>query len=344
MKGDGPWKPGEPVTCRPADSLGDVISSWPLTCPSCHASLELKFHPGSAVTSGEAATSGGAMAPRADGPSPGEASSSRLEALKCSSGHRFDAARQGYVNLLAGRGTRFTPDSAQMIMARERVQDAGVFRALSTELERIRGQLPAHRLQDSADPPLLLDCGAGTGHYLHQLLEADGPAGSAGSARGIALDLSTAGLKRAARHRRTLALAWDLWRPLPLESASVDLVLDVFAPRHVTEYARVLRPGGLAVVVTPRDGHLAELRAAGMLGVQGQKLRQLQEQMAPSFGVVESITRVTSRVPVDPGLAADLVFMGPAGHHSELETLRRRLQAADVAAVTVDLDVSLWRR
>lgn len=265
-------------------------------------------------------------------------SASSLEALHCLSGHRFDAARQGYVNLLTGRGTRFTADSAQMIMARERVQDAGVFAALSAELARILTQhLPRRGAASAAEPALLLDCGAGTGHYLHQLLEA------VPSTRGIALDLSTAGLKRAARHPRTLALAWDLWQPLPLATGSVDLLLDIFAPRNVEEYARVLRPGGLALVVTPGDSHLIELRSAGMLEVQGQKLHQLQEQMTPSFGALQQSTQVTTAVPVEAGLAADLVFMGPAGHHHDHDTLRRSLQAREVSQVTVHLDVSLWR-
>lgn len=225
-----------------------------------------------------------------------------------------------------------------MIMARERVQHAGVFAALSTELARLFAlEVPADGLTNRPDPTLLLDCGAGTGHYLHQLLD------TTPYARGIALDLSVAGLKRAARHPRTLALAWDLWQPLPLTSDSVDLLLDVFAPRNVSEYARVLRPGGLAVVVTPGDAHLRELRAAGLLTVQGQKLQQLTDQMAPAFGGAELNAPVTATVPVDAELAADLVFMGPAGHHHEHDALREGLLASGVSQVTVDLDVSLWR-
>lgn len=215
-----------------------------------------------------------------------------------------------------------------MIMARERVQSAGVFTALSDLLSQVELSGPA---------PLLLDCGAGTGHYLHQLLDTH-PDG-----RGIALDLSTAGLKRAARHPRILALAWDLWQPLPLHEDSVDLLIDVFAPRNVSEYARVLRPGGAAVVVTPRQGHLAELRDLGLLGMQGEKLDQLLAQMAPAFGVPESTQRVASTVSVDSDLVADLVFMGPAGHHRPHEELRDQAEVAGVSHITVDLDVSLWR-
>ncbi|GAA1143966.1 methyltransferase domain-containing protein [Nesterenkonia lutea] len=259
--------------------------------------------------------------------------------LACAEGHRFDAARQGYVNLLSGRGTRFIADSAPMIMARERVQEAGIFAPLSAHLRGpVLDRLPAPLAVDPDQSPLILDCGAGTGHYLHQLLDA------APTARGIAVDLSTPGLKRAARHRRTLALTWDLWQPLPLRDHSADLLLDVFAPRNVNEYARVLRPGGLAAVVTPRPGHLTELREAGLLGMRSEKLNQLLDQIAPALGSPESIDRITSDVTVNPELAADLVFMGPAGHHRRREELCEEAQRRGVSQVTVDLDVSLWRR
>lgn len=326
---------------RRSDSLVYVSTPWPLTCPTCTASLELNPKPEAPSSSTSTEPQGHSRA-SAD-PHPAELTQSRQpesspRGLSCPTGHRFDAARQGYINLLSGRGTRFTADSAQMIMARERVQEAGVFAALSKELARILTQhRPERGPESSAEPALMLDCGAGTGHYLHQLLEL------VPHSRGIALDLSTAGLKRAARHPRTLALAWDLWQPLPLASDSVDLLLDVFAPRNVDEYARVLRPGGLAVVVTPGDTHLTELRSAGMLEVQGQKLAQLQAQMTPRFGALEQTTPVTAGVAVDAALAADLVFMGPAGHHHEHDALRKSLEAREVSQVTVHLDVSLWR-
>ena len=262
----------------------------------------------------------------------------RLVGLTCQAGHRFDAARQGYVNLLSGRGTAFTPDTAAMIMARERVQDGGIFTALSTRLAALVENHSRRDPTSAAESQMILDCGAGTGYYLHQLLE-----GAPGT-RSIAIDLSIPGLKRAAKHTQTLALAWDLWRPLPLADSSVDVLLDVFAPRNAAEYARVLRPGGIAIVVTPREGHLGELRRSGLLKIQSEKRAQLEAQLAPAFGPPVSIERVTAELGVDHSLAADLVFMGPAGHHRDLDELRAEMEAVDVSTVTVDLDVSLWRR
>ena len=54
--------------------------------------------------------------------------------LVCGSGHRFDAARQGYINFLTGRGTRFVPDTADMVSARDRFLTAGHYAPIAGAL------------------------------------------------------------------------------------------------------------------------------------------------------------------------------------------------------------------
>lgn len=280
--------------------------SWPVLCPHCSALLGL------------------------------EHDEHRLRAAVCPAGHRFDAARQGYVNLLAGRRVKFRPDTAPMILARERVQQAGVFAQLSQALSTVLIEELQSELRSSA--PLILDCGAGTGHYLHRLLQ-DHP-----QAHGIAVDLSPAGLKRAAKHPRALALTWDLWQPLPFPDAAADLVLNIFAPRNPPEYARALRPQGLVAVALPRPDHLLQLRAAGLLGQHQEKRAQLAQQMQPQFGEPVAHRRLSSQLPLSTDLAADLVLMGPAGHHLDPVEVRSRAAALPTGQVTVDLDLLLWRK
>lgn len=295
-----------PLQLPASDTLSLMRFSWPVLCPHCSALLTLEYE------------------------------AHRLRAAVCPNGHRFDAARQGYVNLLAGRRVKFLPDTAPMIMARERVQNSGVFDALSQALHTVLSadaQCPDH-----AAAPLILDCGAGTGHYLHQLLE------NHPEAHGIALDLSPAGLKRAARHPRTLALTWDLWQPLPLPDGAADLVLNVFAPRNPPEYARVLRPEGLVAVALPRPDHLLQLRSAGLLGQQQEKRKHLTEQMQPQFGAPIAHHRLSSQLRLSAELAADLVLMGPAGHHRDPAEVHASAAALQAEQITVDLDLLLWRK
>ena len=88
-----------------------------------------------------------------------------------------------------------------------------------------------------------------------------------------------AACRRAARaHPRLAVVTADAWAALPVADACVDVVLSVFSPRNAEEFARVLRPGGCVITVTPGPDHLIELRSAfGLLGVEDGKERRLSD-------------------------------------------------------------------
>ena len=166
-------------------------------------------------------------------------------ALACERGHRFDAARQGYVNLLTGKGSPFEGDTAEMVEARAAFLGSGHYAPL-------RESVVAAAVRDAGTPAVALDAGAGTGYYL------EGLAAAVPGLFPVALDVSKIALRRAARRLPGgIGIVWDVWRPLPVADASVDVLLNVFAPRNAPEFVRVLAPGGRLVVVTPRPGHLA---------------------------------------------------------------------------------------
>lgn len=235
--------------------------------------------------------------------------------LACEAGHLFDAAKQGYFNLLTGKGTVFEADSPDMVAARHRFLDAGHYSGLSQAL----AQAAARSLQ--RPEALVLDAGTGTGHYLHAVLQKSG-------ATGIGVDISKFALRRAARLNPQAAnLVWDIWRPLPIADNTADVITVVFAPRNPAEFARVLRPGGSLIVVTPRPGHLAEIAArTGMLGIEEGKEERLAESMKGFFG---SGTSQSLDLPLllSGQETADLAYMGPAGHHLQ------RGELAELAAL-----------
>lgn len=254
--------------------------------------------------------------------------------LVCAEGHRYDAARQGYVNLLTGRGSRSTPDTADMVAARERFLAAGHYAPIAEALAEACSGLP----EDAA----ILDAGAGTGYYLAAVLDRLA-AGGRRRARAIALDLAPHALRRAARLDGVTALVWDLWRPLPVAAGVVDAVLDVFAPRNLAEFARITRPGGLLLAVTPLPEHLAELRVRlPLLGVPEGKAEALEGSAAEHY---ELLSRAQLRFPLllDPAAAADLAQMGPAGHHTDRDELERLAGTAELAA-TAAVELSVLRR
>ena len=276
---------------------------------------------------------------------PWDAARSSERSLVCVGGHRFDAARQGYVNFLTGRGTRFVPDTADMVAARDRFLSAGHYAPIAAALaDAAAGALAAppaddggtHRVGQSG-PRAVLDAGAGTGYYLSAVLE------RAVGSSAVALDLSPHALRRAAKLPRTAAIVWDLWRPLPLQNACVDVVLDVFAPRNLPEFARVLRPGGLLCVVTPLPEHLAELRGAlPLLEVPAGKAHEVARAAARDF-VAVAARPVRFPLELDEESAADVALMGPAGHHSSREAALAGLTHGAIRA-TAAVELSVLRR
>ncbi|MET1086659.1 MAG: putative RNA methyltransferase [Arthrobacter sp.] len=239
--------------------------------------------------------------------------------LICPSGHSFDAARQGYFNLLVGKGTAFEADSATMVQARSDFLGNGHYRPLA---DAVAAAVVPFLPEEHA---AVLDSGTGTGHYLRVLLDAAAAQGRTVAALG--LDISKFALRRAARlNPEAVNLVCDVWRPLPLAEDAVDAVTVIFAPRNADEFARVLRPSGRLVVVMPRSGHLASLAAvSGMLGIEEGKEARLAEAMSGHFDA-ESTSDVDIPLALTRQEAADLAFMGPAGHHLDRDALFARLQ------------------
>lgn len=248
-----------------------------------------------------------------------EATAARQPRLVCPNGHSFDAARQGYFNLLVGKGTPFEPDSAAMVASRFNFLGNGHYLPLARAVaSAVVPNLP----QEGA---VVLDSGTGTGHYLREILDTAAASGRHASA--VGLDISKFALRRAARlNPEAVNLVWDIWQPLPVAANSVDAVTVVFAPRNPAEFARVLRPTGVLVVVTPRSGHLGDIAAlTGMLGIEEGKDERLTGAMAGHF---EPASSVDVDIPLALGraAAADVAFMGPAGHHLDLGQIAARLE------------------
>lgn len=280
---------------------------------------------------------------------PGSATDgSPIAGVRCRSGHAFDRARQGYLTLFGPRGRRFTGDTTEQVLARDRVLRSGVFDPVAAVLARIaREETDRTRHLRDGSGPVVLEPGAGTGFYLKRVLEelrtADGVAGAdsagadltgtgAGAAAplGLGTEISVSAARRLARADPDLvALVADTWDVLPLADGAVDLVQVVFAPRNAAEFARVLRPGGSLVVAGPGRGHLEPLRSdVGMLTPEADKVDRLEAGLAGFFtpGRVQVVDE-TVQVPV--AVAVDLALMGPSGVHLDRADLERALGAQD---------------
>lgn len=267
--------------------------------------------------------------------------------VRCTAGHTFDVARQGYVSLLAGP-RHPDGDSAEMVAARETFLTAGHFAPLEAAIaEAAAAAAAAHESsppptggESSSPPTLVLEVGAGTGSYLAAAIE------RLPDRIGIAVDASAPALRRAARaHPRIAAVGADAWGSLPLRESSAVLVLSVFAPRGGAEIARVLAPGGALVVAAPTDRHLAELvDTLGLVGVDPHKRDRLANQLDPHLSPASEAT-VEFPLELDHDAVAALVWMGPTARHADPATMRHRIAALpQPVRATASVTVSVHRR
>ncbi|MFE0646799.1 putative RNA methyltransferase [Streptomyces sp. NPDC058877] len=223
--------------------------------------------------------------------------------LRCPAGHTFDIARQGYVSLLTGaRAT--SGDDAAMVQARNRFLSTGRYAPIRRTLTRMTADaLPGQGA--------VVDIGCGTGYYLAGVLD------QLPGACGLGVDASVRALRSAARvHPRAAAASWDVFRPFPVADRTVDVMLDVFAPRNPAEFHRVLRPTGRLIVVRPVERHLVELRGKvpAMVAIDPDKEQRLQQALTPYFEAAGT-QHVEYTAPLTGQEAIDLVGMTPSARH-----------------------------
>jgi len=167
--------------------------------------------------------------------------------VACPLGHRFDRARQGYLNLLPvqHKNSRDPGDNAAMVEARRRFLDGGHYAPLAQRLaELAAGYAPAR----------WLDIGCGEGYYTAQLAEA------LPQADGYALDISREAVKRACKRAPQLTWLVASMARVPLADTSCQLLASVFSPLDWQEAKRLLAPGGGLLRMGPSREHLIELR------------------------------------------------------------------------------------
>ncbi len=229
--------------------------------------------------------------------------------LRCGRGHSYDIAKEGYVNLLlANQKASASPgDTKAMAASRRAFLDRGYYAPLSDRIVSLVGEEVRGNSTRGAG---ILDAGCGEGYYLHRLMQALPSGGD-----GYGLDISKEAVRLAARYKSACFVVASIHQQLPFAASSLDVVLNVFAPRNPAEFARVLRHGGRALVVVPAAGHLAALHAAlGLPRIDGDKERRavgdFHEALVPSHSETLRYRRV---VPLEDAL--HLIQMTPTFWH-----------------------------
>ncbi|CAA0109224.1 23S rRNA (guanine(745)-N(1))-methyltransferase [Halioglobus japonicus] len=249
--------------------------------------------------------------------------------LCCASGHSFDIARQGYVNLLGAQDKRSRDpgDSKAMVAARRDFLNQGHYLPIAEHLAEIVVPL----LGNSA---VIADAGCGEGYYLQQLREHLDPS-TAAATKMIGFDISKWAVQAATRRLEATWLVASN-RNIPLAPNSVDCLLSLFGFPVFEAFSTALKPGGTALFASAGPQHLIELREVLYPSVRHSDSALAKQAVDAGFLEGESSTLAFTTAPLSQPEIHQLLTMTPHLFRASHEGKARAAQLQNVA-VTVEV-------
>ncbi len=267
--------------------------------------------------------------------------------LKCANGHSFDIAKEGYVNLLTKKVAESAGDSKAMLQARRTFLEQGHYQPLSDTLnELIAGHL--HREYANEEEPLphlnLLDIGCGEGYYIGRLQHYLTQQFATLPCCYLGMDIAKDALRMAAKRYKTAQfVVADVWEHLSFASDTLHVLLNIFAPRNIAEFARVLMPGGILLIVFPGSQHLAELRSQlALLSIEEEKEQHISTQCRPYFDLLTTRTQ-RSPLHLKGAEVTQIVTMTPNFRHLSTE-MQATLHAIEEIHTQTEFIVQIWQK
>ena len=266
------------------------------------------------------------------------------DGYQCSKMHTFDAAREGYVNVLLShqKHSKEPGDSPDMMRSRRRFLDLGFYDRVSDGInEAVAGNL-------SGDPSRrafnILDAGCGEGFYLKRLKD------SLARARAKALpidyygvDISKYAVRQAAKRDKMMDWFVASIADLPFLPASLDIVLNIFSPVNFPEFARTLRDTGKLLIISPGPRHLNGLREIIYPMVREHAPSATLEQAKGLFSLTAEV-RINYRIELNRGeVVRDLLAMTPYFWNIDLKT-KSKVEALDRLDLDVDVEIRIFKR
>lgn len=263
---------------------------------------------------------------------------------QCAALHSFDAARQGYVNLVLAhkKHSKEPGDDPEMIQSRRRFLDQGYYYQVSDGInEAITNALSGLA---SGSECSVLDAGCGEGYYLQRLKEAL----ACGSSAHLAIDyhgvdVSKFAVRQATQRDRTMAWFVASINDLPFMDNSLDLMLSVFSPANIPEFARILKPSGSLVFVSPGPRHLNGLREIIYPITREHEAPSITDKARELFSPAV-VSRITYPLELTSNRTImDLLAMTPYYWNIDRET-KAKVAALDRLQLDVDVEVRVFRK
>lgn len=257
--------------------------------------------------------------------------------LSCDNRHSFDAARQGYWNLLLAHKKRSKDpgDNSEMVQARRQFLDQGHYAPLAAAVSDL-----ALSAVDTLATPNMLDMGCGEGYYTHYLHQQFLAAGKTPNL--IGLDISKHAVKAACRRSHEICWLVASGADIPLPESSIDLLLVLFSRLMPEAFAKPLKPGAHLLVAWPGEDHLIELRRLIYKEIRPSQFDPA-ETLASHFET-KTVQRLNYTFTLNSAAEiATLLAMTPHGQRLST-TAKEQLIQQQQLTLTLDVNLGLFTR
>lgn len=257
--------------------------------------------------------------------------------LRCENNHSFDAAKQGYWNLLLAHKKRSKDpgDNAAMVLGRREFLAQDFYQPLS---ERIN-QLAVASVKQLSQPHIL-DMGCGEGYYTVRLHKALSEAGIKANTTG--LDISKHAVKAACQRNKHITWLVASGADIPLPDNCLDLQLVLFSRLMPEAFAKPMKQGAHLLVAWTGEQHLIELRQLIYKEIKEShfspvKTLEAQFELMQQDNVNYTFTLESSEQ------IATLLAMTPHSQRLSVEAQERICQQSRLS-LTLDVNLGLFTR
>jgi 23S rRNA (guanine745-N1)-methyltransferase len=228
-----------------------------------------------------------------------------------------------------------------MLFARRSFLERGHYRPLAAAIGALVIQHRAEMVRSGIriDRYGILDVGCGEGYYLDRLqthIKDHDPLY-------LGMDIAKDAVRLAAKRRRDMHfVVADINAPLPFADRSIAALLNIFAPHHPRDFARILAPTGILIVVIPTPNHVSHLRTAlPLLGIEDEKQQRTIARFSGFFETA-AVTTIEYETVLSNAELCDLVRMTPSGRHLTAAMIDRMAKMESIRTA-VGFDILMFR-
>lgn len=170
------------------------------------------------------------------------------KSVRCSNGHSFDIAKEGYVNLLsAHKSGDSVGDNKEMARSRRDFLNKDYYKILADAVSDCV-------LKYSCEGGNVLDICCGEGYYTNVI-------SNKLNRNYYGFDISKNMVRLAAKRSCNARFFVANIANIPISTGSIDFAFHLFAPFHSDEFSRVLADDGVIVTAIPGKEHLFQLKS-----------------------------------------------------------------------------------